>query len=59
MVRRLLEYGVAVNAVEDDGTQRTSLHLACESCEWRVARLLIENFADVTMQNKDGLTPLF
>jgi ankyrin repeat protein len=59
MVRRLLAYGVAVNAVEDEGTQCTSLHLACQSCEWPVARLLIQNFADVTLQDKDGLTPLY
>ena len=55
LVDELLERGVAVNAVDDDGN--TALLLASEG-EPQIVEALIAAGANVNQQNNDGLTPL-
>jgi len=52
----LLEHGVNVNALDDDGS--TPWHLASKSGKFEVARLLIEHGADVGAEDNNGETPL-
>jgi ankyrin repeat protein len=56
MVRRLLLHGVAIDTI--DAENRTALHYSCKQCQWPVAKLLLEHFADVTKKDEIGMTPL-
>ena len=56
-VRRLLEEGHPVNAV-DPSFGLTPLHFAVRNGHVAVARLLIENGADLTQPSTQGITPL-
>ena len=56
-VRRLLEEGHPVNAV-DPNFGLTPLHFAVRNGSVEVARLLIENGADLTLPSTQGITPL-
>jgi hypothetical protein len=56
-VRWLLEEGHPVNAV-DPSFGLTPLHFAVRNRHVEVARLLIENGADLTQPSNQGITPL-
>ena len=56
-VRRLLEEGHPVNAV-DPSFGLTPLHFAVRNGWVEVARLLVENGADLTQPSTQGITPL-
>jgi hypothetical protein len=56
-VRRLLEAGHPANAV-DPSFGLTPLHFAVRNGHVEVARLLIENGADLTQPSSQGITPL-
>jgi len=56
-VRRLLEEGHPTNAV-DPSFGLTPLHFAVRNGHVEVARLLIENGADLTQPSTQGITPL-
>ena len=56
-LRRLLEEGHPVNAV-DPSFGLTPLHFAVRNGHVAVARLLIENGADLTQPSTQGITPL-
>ena len=56
-VRRLLEEGHPANAV-DPSFGLTPLHFAVRNGHVEVARLLIENGADLTQPSTQGITPL-
>jgi hypothetical protein len=56
-VRRLLAEGHPVNAV-DPSFGLTPLHFAVRNGHVEVARLLIENGADLTQPSTQGITPL-
>jgi hypothetical protein len=55
-VRRLLEEGHPVNAV-DPSFGLTPLHFALRNRHVEIARLLIENGADLTQPSTQGITP--
>ncbi|WP_372680077.1 ankyrin repeat domain-containing protein [Desulfosarcina sp.] len=55
--RRLLEEGHPVNAV-DPNFGLTPLHFAVRNGHVEIARLLIENGADLTQPSTAGITPL-
>lgn len=55
-VKRLLQNGVNVNAVDGDG--RTALSLAAEMGHVECAVVLLDANADVNKVNNAGLTPL-
>jgi len=55
-VRRLIDAGADVNAVDEDG--RTPLHDAARTSSGYTIRKLIDAGADVNAVDKDGRTPL-
>jgi ankyrin repeat protein len=56
LIQALIDRGVNINAVTDDGT--TALHIAAEYKSSQ-AKLLIDNGADVNAINSRGHTPLY
>jgi len=56
IVRLLLSYGANVNSINNS---RGPLFEACRQHETEVARILLENMANVNETDKDGYTPLF
>ena len=57
LVRKLLKEGYPVNAL-DSRFGLTPLHFAVRNGHVEVARLLIENGADLTQPSTQGITPL-
>lgn len=56
MVQLLLLHGAEVDFSDTEGN--TSLHIACQDDVIEVARLLVEQGADVNRLNKDKKSPL-
>jgi ankyrin repeat protein len=56
IVKFLLKHGADVNA--RDGLLRSSLHLAEDSGQLQLARILLEHNANANFQNDDGKAPL-
>jgi hypothetical protein len=55
-MQSILGDGIDVNAV--DGMGRTALHYVCVRADVEAVRLLCQAGADVTIRDKDGLTPM-
>ena len=55
-IERLLELGVSVNAQDSEG--ETALHFSAENGDMRVAQMLLNHKADVSLKDNQGATPL-
>lgn len=62
-VKRMIDFFGKYNPTfinqADSASQNTALHLAAESGSFKVLQFLLENYANVSCLNKDGLNPLF
>ena len=57
IVKFLLQQGIDINA-KSNPEEGTPLHEACHTGQLEIARYLLANGADITSQDRDGMTPL-
>jgi hypothetical protein len=50
----LLQHGISVNSFDEKSN--TVLHIACANRYWYFAEILLDDWADIFIQNKNGMT---
>ncbi|XP_055602717.1 uncharacterized protein LOC129751313 [Uranotaenia lowii] len=55
-VKLMIDYGARVNECDNEGF--TALHLAVAGRQWKLVEALLQNGADSSIKNHEGLTPL-